>query len=266
MKVRLCNLGCIAAMTALLLAGGNLAAKPPAGPNIAPSSCGGVAVPPSGNAFCSFEGDGSGVVIGHHSCNVIGACLLLGNGVRIGNDSCNGDTACAGAGDLGGSAVFGNGSCNGDFGCNFAGYRRYQRHRQQLLQRTRRRCIWPNLLGVCYGVGAVGGSGRIGNNSCNDGVYACLLVASRLWAASSSATIRATASRPARLGGSTVASAWSATTPAMVTVPASTMPRRPAASVASATDPATNLQLFVRWGFRRQQRHRQPVLQWELRL
>jgi ABC-type uncharacterized transport system substrate-binding protein len=34
------------------------------------------------NAFCSFENDGSGVVIGHNSCNVEGACLILGNEYR----------------------------------------------------------------------------------------------------------------------------------------------------------------------------------------
>src|SRR5437588_471956 len=103
MNVWLCNVGYAAAMTAMLLAGGSLTAKPPAGPDIAPSSCGGVAVPPSGNAFCSFESDGSGVVIGHDSCNVLGACLFLGNGVRIGNDSCNGDMSCAELGEFGGS-------------------------------------------------------------------------------------------------------------------------------------------------------------------
>jgi len=51
-------------------------------------------VPASGNAYCSFESDGSGVVIARNSCNVKGACLLLGNAVRIGHDSCNGDGAC----------------------------------------------------------------------------------------------------------------------------------------------------------------------------
>jgi hypothetical protein len=175
MKVRLCNLGYIAAMTALLLAGGNLAAKPPAAPKIAPSSCGGIAVP---NAFCSFEGDGSGVVIGRHSCTVIGGCLGLGNGVRIGNDSCNGDTACAGLGDLGGSAVVGNRSCNGDFACNYAG----EEGTSDIGDKS---CNGPasdalgEPLGVCYGVGAGGGNSRIGNNSCNDAAYACLLVAAR---------------------------------------------------------------------------------------
>lgn len=176
MKVRLGNLGCIAAATALLLAAGNLAAKPPAAPNIAPSSCGGVAVPPSGNAYCSFETDGSGVVIGHHSCNVIGACLLLGNGVRIGNDSCNGDTACAGAGELGGRAVIGNGSCNGDFGCNFAGSEGAGDIGNNSCNGPVTDVLGPPL-GVCYGVGAGGGSARIGNSSCNDGAAACLLVA-----------------------------------------------------------------------------------------
>ncbi len=177
MKVRLSNLGCIAAVTALLLAAGNLAAKPPAGPSIAPSSCGGVAVPPSGNAFCSFEGDGGGVVIGHHSCNVIGACLLLGNGVRIGNGSCNADNACAGAGELGGRAVIGNGSCNGDFGCNFAG------STAGTGDIGNDSCNGPaddqlgEPFGVCYGVGALGGSARIGNSACNDGAVACLFVA-----------------------------------------------------------------------------------------
>ena len=172
MNLWLCNLGNIAAITALLLAAGNLAAKAPAGPNIAPSSCGGVAVPPSGNAFCSFEGDGSGVVIGHHSCNVIGGCLLVGNGVRIGNDSCNGDTACAGLGELGGSAVVGNGSCNGDFACNFTGS-------EGTGDIGNNSCNGPaedgfgEPLGVCYGVGASGGSGRIGNDACKRGL--CLL-------------------------------------------------------------------------------------------
>jgi len=176
MNVWLCNLGNIAAMVALLLAEGSLAAKPPAGPNIAPSSCGGVAVPPSGNAYCSFESDGSGVVIGRHSCNVIGGCLLVGNGVRIGNDSCNGDTACAGLGELGGSAVVGNASCNGDFACSFTGS-------EGTGDIGNNSCNGPaddglgEPLGVCYGVGVLGGSGRIGNSACNAGAYACLFVA-----------------------------------------------------------------------------------------
>ena len=75
MNVWLCNLGKIAAMTALLLAGGSLAANALAGPNIAPSSCGAWPCRPLGTPFCSFESDGSGVVIGHHACNVIGGCL-----------------------------------------------------------------------------------------------------------------------------------------------------------------------------------------------
>ena len=177
MNVRLCNIGSIAALTALLLAGEGLAANAP-GPNIAASSCGGVAVPPSGNAFCSFESDGTGVVIGHQSCNVAGACLLLGNGVRIGNGSCNGDTACSESGDLGGSTVIGNNSCNEDLACWAAGY-------QGNGQIGDNACTGPvNLTGpfgpegVCEGVGAVGGSARIGSGSCNDGARACLFAAS----------------------------------------------------------------------------------------
>src|SRR5574340_519937 len=161
MSALLRKLGFLAVTTALLLAGGSLAATPPAGPNIAPSSCGGVPVPTSGNAFCSFEGDGSGVIIGHHSCNVVGACLLLGNGVRIGHDSCNGDTACAELGKLGGSTVIGNNSCNGDFACYGAGY-------QGNSDIGNNSCNGPsviddsgNIIGVCTGLGAYGGSGHI---------------------------------------------------------------------------------------------------------
>jgi len=176
MNVRIWNLGYIAAVTALLTAGGSLAAKPPAGPNIAPSSCGSVAVPPSGNAFCSFASDGSGVVIGHHSCNVIGGCLLLGNGVRIGNDSCNGDTSCSEVGEFDGSAVIGNSSCNGDFACDGVGY-------QGTGDIGNHSCNGPatdrfgDPVGVCTGVGAFGGSGRIGDSSCNNGEGTCLFVA-----------------------------------------------------------------------------------------
>jgi hypothetical protein len=176
MNVWLCNLGYIAAITGLLLTGGSLAAKPPAGPNIAPSSCGGVPVPPSGNAFCSFESNGSNVVIGHGSCNVAGACFVLGNGIRIGNNSCNGDTACAEVGELGGSTVIGNSSCNGDFACDGAGYQGSSDIRNDS-------CNGPatdrfgDPVGVCTGVGAFGGSGRIGNGSCNDGAAACLFAA-----------------------------------------------------------------------------------------
>jgi hypothetical protein len=174
MNLWLCNLGKIAATTALLLAGGSLAAEPSAGPNIEPSSCGGVSVPPSGNAFCSFESDGSGVVIGHHSCNVAGACLLLGNGVRIGHDSCNGDTTCAELGDLGGSAVIGNSSCNGDFACDFAGYQGSSDIGNNSCNGPSDTDTFPQTVGVCTGLGSFGGSGRIGNSSCNNGEFVCL--------------------------------------------------------------------------------------------
>ena len=167
MKSKSCTMGSIVAMTVLLLAGGSVAAGPPAGANVAPSSCGGVALPPSGNAFCSFESDGSGVVIGHHSCNVEGACLLLGNGVRIGNDSCNGETACAELGGAGGTSTIGNRSCDGDFACWAAGYQG-------------RSVIGDNSCNggseVCEGVAMFGGNSRIGNGSCNDGLWTCLFL------------------------------------------------------------------------------------------
>jgi len=178
MNVWLRHLGTVAAITALLLAGGNLAAKPAVGPNIAPSSCGGVAVPPSGNAFCSFDSDGGGIAIGHHSCNVIGGCLLLGNGVRIGNASCNGDTSCSELGGLDGHAVVGNSACNGDFACYFAGYEGSTHIGNSACSGPSVIDDFGNSIGVCTGIGAFGGSSRIGNGSCNDGVAACLFVAS----------------------------------------------------------------------------------------
>jgi hypothetical protein len=178
MKVTSCKLGWVVGMMALLLAGGAVAAKPAAKPNIAPSSCGGVVVPPSGNAFCSFESDGSGVVIGHNSCNVEGACLLLGNGVRIGNDSCNGETACAELGGDGGSSVIGNSACDGDFACWGAGYQGRSVIGNNSCNGPATDRFGGEPLGVCTGVGFLGGSGQIGNSSCNDGAAACLFVAS----------------------------------------------------------------------------------------
>jgi hypothetical protein len=175
MNVRLCNIASVA-LTALLLAGGSVAANA-AGPKIAASSCGGVPVPPSGNAFCSFETDGSGVVIGHDSCNVPGGCLLLGNGVRIGNRSCNGDTACNEIGGFAGVSVIGNDSCNDDFACWAAGY-------EGASSIGNKSCNGPaaqgpfEVVGVCSGVGFLGGDAKIGNNSCNDGAFACLFAAS----------------------------------------------------------------------------------------
>jgi hypothetical protein len=50
-----------------------------AGPNIAPSSCGGPAAGPVPNAYCDFGGGvGAGVTIAHDSCNVKFACENLG--------------------------------------------------------------------------------------------------------------------------------------------------------------------------------------------
>jgi hypothetical protein len=176
MNVRLCTISSIAALTALLLAGGSVAANAAAAPKIASSSCGGVPVTASGNAFCSFETDGSGVVIGHGSCTVPGACLLLGNGVRIGNGSCNGDTACTEIGSVAGVSVIGNDSCNGDFACWAAG----AAGASDIGDKS---CNGPaaqgpfEIVGVCTGVGLLGGNVRIGSNSCNDGAFACLFAA-----------------------------------------------------------------------------------------
>lgn len=174
MNVRLCTIGSIAALTALLVAGEGFAANAPSGPNIDASSCGGVVVPPSGNAFCSFESDGAGVVIGHHSCNVLGACLVIGNGVRIGNGSCNGDTACSETGELEGTAAIGNDSCNGDFACDAVGY-------QGSGNIGNKSCNGPVVQGpfgpegVCTGAGFLGGNISIGDDSCNV-ARACFLV------------------------------------------------------------------------------------------
>src|SRR5690242_18692712 len=100
MSITSCKVACTVVLAALSLAAGNVVSKPPAGPQIAASSCGGIPVPPAGNAFCSFEGTGEGVVIAQNSCNVAGACLVIGNGVRIGHDSCNEGSACAATGTL----------------------------------------------------------------------------------------------------------------------------------------------------------------------
>ena len=73
---------------------------------LAPSSCGGTAVP---NTYCSFGDDGldsgDGSVIGNNSCNVEGACTYLGNAATIGRHSCNGELACSYAGAFSGTAV-----------------------------------------------------------------------------------------------------------------------------------------------------------------
>ena len=110
----------VSATAALLLTGGAATATAP-GPQIAASSCGGAPVPAAGNAFCSFDGSGANVVIARGSCNVAGACLLLGNGSRIGHDSCNADAACGDTATFGGSSVIGNGSCNAEEACAHAG-------------------------------------------------------------------------------------------------------------------------------------------------
>jgi hypothetical protein len=163
----------IAVSTALLFAGEVLGANAPPGPKIAATSCGGAAVPPSGNAFCSFESDGAGIVIGHHSCNIVGSCLVLGNGVRIGNGSCNGDTACSESGELDGSAVIGDNSCNGDLSCDGVGYQ----GRGVVGNKSCNGPAAPGPFGpegVCTAVGAFGGNSRIGDSSCNE-VRACFL-------------------------------------------------------------------------------------------
>jgi hypothetical protein len=146
MKNTSSRLAFVAATAALWFASVGPAVQAASGPQIAPSSCGGAPVPLSGNAYCSFEGTGQGVVIGHHSCNVEGACLTLGDGVRIGNRSCNAEGACVELGAMYGEAgtavsIVGNSSCNG--------------------------------LSNCYGAGAVEGFSVIGNDSCNGGDSAC---------------------------------------------------------------------------------------------
>lgn len=175
MNARLRNLGSIAALTTLLLTGEALAANAPKGPAIAPTSCGGVAVPPGGNAYCSFESDGIGVVIGNRSCNVVGACLVLGRGVRIGHGSCNGDTACSELGEIGGAAAIGDRSCNGDYACDAVGY-------QGRGVVGNDSCNGPAFAGrfgpegVCSGAGFFGGDISIGSGSCNQETRACFLV------------------------------------------------------------------------------------------
>jgi hypothetical protein len=151
-------------MAASLVAGGSLAANAAAAPQIAASSCGGIPVPSSGNAFCSFEGTGEAVVIAHNSCNVEGACVLIGNGVRIGHDSCNGVLACSDTGTLNGVAasavsIIGNQSCNGEEACESAGSQ------------------GVSLIGdescnggaaACLGAGESTGTSHIGNSACNN--------------------------------------------------------------------------------------------------
>ena len=103
-----------------------MAAALPAGPQIAASSCRGTPVTPSGNAFFSFERTGEGAVIAQNSCNVEGACILMGDGVRIAHDSCKGSLACTDTGTLNGVAIsavsiIGDRSCNGEQACTSAG-------------------------------------------------------------------------------------------------------------------------------------------------
>ena len=169
MNTTLRKFGCIVGVAAFLLTDAGVAAKPPAGPDVGHSSCGGTALP---NTYCSFDTTGDGVVIGHDSCNVEGACTTLGNGARIGNGSCNGEQACTNFGELGGSSDVGNNSCNGPFACQFAGSEGDS-------------VIGDNSCNVgdsvCLGAGAsestdIPASSRIGNNSCNNGDVACLLV------------------------------------------------------------------------------------------
>jgi hypothetical protein len=179
MKTTSCKVAFIAVLAALSLAAGNAVAKPPAGPQIAASSCGGIPVPPSGNAFCSFEGTGAGAVIGQNSCNVVGACLLMGDGVHIGNNSCNGDSACTDTGTLNGvaasaSSIIGNGSCNGVEACESAGS-------QGLSVIGNGSCNGGEL--ACTGAGQFKGTSYIGNDACNNlnigAVHnTCLFVAS----------------------------------------------------------------------------------------
>ncbi|HTI48059.1 MAG TPA: hypothetical protein VMB76_15995, partial [Casimicrobiaceae bacterium] len=159
------TLACIVALVALSLAGAAAVAKPSPGPQIAASSCGGSPVPPSGNAFCSFEGTGEGVVIAQNSCNVEGACLLIGNGARIGHDSCNAEVACTILGTLNGVAgasgfsIIGNRSCNGLEACTQAGTQGF------------------SVIGdgscnggeaACAGAGQSKGTSYIGNDACNN--------------------------------------------------------------------------------------------------
>jgi hypothetical protein len=170
----------IMAMMALLLAVvAGVDAAPTGGPQIAPSSCGGIPVPPGGNAFCSFEGTGQGVIIGDGSCNVEGACLTIGDGVRIGNNSCNGDSACASTGGLFGEAtsavsIIGNRSCNGEEACLDAGA-------EGLSVIGSDSCNGGDA--ACLGAGQLAGASYIGNSACNNtGIGAnhnsCLFVGS----------------------------------------------------------------------------------------
>lgn len=163
MKTTSCRLAYIAT-AALLLAAGSVTAASPVGPQIDPSSCGGIAVPPSGNAFCSFEGTGDGAVIANNSCNVEGACLLMGNGVRIGHDSCNGESACTDAGTLNGvptsaTSIIGNRSCNGLEACESAGS-------QGLSVIGDDSCNGG--ANACTGAGEEAGTSYIGNSACNN--------------------------------------------------------------------------------------------------
>ncbi len=126
------------------------------------------------NTYCNFDTTGDGVVVGHDSCKVEGACTTLGNGAKIGNGSCNGEEACSHFGELGGSAVVGNNSCNGPFACQNAGSEGDS-------------VIGNNSCNVDVDVGALAcaaagagvgperGSSRIGNNSCNDD-FTCVAV------------------------------------------------------------------------------------------
>ena len=154
----------IATMALLLAAAAVVDAAPTGGPQIAPSSCGGIPVPPGGNAFCSFEGTGHGVIIGDGSCNVEGACLTIGDGVRIGNNSCNADSACFGTGGLFGEAasavsIIGNRSCNGEEACLYAGA-------AGLSVIGSDSCNGGDA--ACEGAGELAGASYIGNNACNN--------------------------------------------------------------------------------------------------
>ena len=169
MNKTLRKFGWIVGMAALLLADAGVSATPPAGPNIGHSSCGGTAVP---NTYCNFDTTGDGIVIGHDSCKVEGACTALGNGARIGNGSCNGEEACSHFGEIGGSAVVGDDSCNGPFACSFVA----SEGDSVIGNHSCNVDVGDSAcLAAGAGAGPDRGSSRIGNNSCNDS-GACVAV------------------------------------------------------------------------------------------
>ena len=164
-----------------------------AGPSISGSSCGQLLSAGPVSDYCTYETDGTNVVIGPNSCNVVDACTGIGNAVKInaggspsGDGSCNGDQACyytgydggisnigAGscndfhacstAGAHGGSSAIGNGSCNGDHVCGYAG----ATDGSSVIGDGS--CIGAV---ACSDVGDTNGTSRIGDGSCI-GDHAC---------------------------------------------------------------------------------------------